>query len=152
MKKTTFIQKYLHDHIPLSKAMEVAVVEAGIERIVLSAPLKPNINHRETVFGGSASALAILAGWSLVHFRLQAEQIDCRVVIQRNQMSYEKPIFESFTAVSEFQDGEKWKRFCATIKRKGRARIVIRCDLVCSDQRVGVFEGFYVAFDNSGIN
>lgn len=66
------LQQYLHEHIPLSRAMQVSVVRAAQEGVVLSAPLAPNINHQETVFGGSASALAILAAWSLVHVRLQA--------------------------------------------------------------------------------
>ena len=47
--------------MPLSQAMQVTVVEASFQQVVLTAPLAPNINHRETVFGGSASAVAILA-------------------------------------------------------------------------------------------
>ena len=55
------IQDYLHEHIPLSKAMGATVLKVDLSGVVLSAPLEPNINHRETVFGGSASSLAILA-------------------------------------------------------------------------------------------
>ena len=74
---TTRLQNYLHAHIPLSKAMQVEAIFASAEAIVLGAPLEPNINHRETVFGGSASALAILSAWSLLHTRLQAEHVAC---------------------------------------------------------------------------
>jgi thioesterase domain-containing protein len=52
---------YLHEHIPLSHAMGVEVVEADWHSVTLRAPLAPNINHRETVFGGSASAVGIVA-------------------------------------------------------------------------------------------
>ena len=55
------LQTYLHQHIPLFQAMQVTVVEASLQQVVLTAPVAPNINHRETVFGGSASAVAILA-------------------------------------------------------------------------------------------
>ena len=48
------LQTYLHQHIPLSQAMQVTVMEASLQQVVLTAPLVPNINHRETVFGGSA--------------------------------------------------------------------------------------------------
>jgi thioesterase domain-containing protein len=57
------LERYLHEHIPLSHAMRVGVVTVDAGTVVLRAPLEPNINHRETVFGGSASALAILAAW-----------------------------------------------------------------------------------------
>ncbi len=52
------LQTYLHTHIPLSKAMEVEVVQATPDIIELRAPLAPNINHRGTAFGGSISTLA----------------------------------------------------------------------------------------------
>ena len=68
--------------------MEVTVVEASPHQVVLSAPLAPNINHRDTVFGGSASAVAILAAWSMLHLRLSAEGLGSRLVIQRNTMDY----------------------------------------------------------------
>ena len=55
------LEAYLHDRIPLSRAMAIAVVEAGPERVRLAAPLAPNINHRDTVFGGSAASLAMAA-------------------------------------------------------------------------------------------
>jgi thioesterase domain-containing protein len=75
----TEIKTYLYEHIPLSKAMEVDVVDASVDKVVLRAPLAPNINHRATVFGGSASALAILAAWTLLYVRLQQESLHCIV-------------------------------------------------------------------------
>ena len=51
----------LHAHIPLSAAMQVSVAAVDADGVTLQAPLAPNINHRDTVFGGSASAVAILA-------------------------------------------------------------------------------------------
>jgi thioesterase domain-containing protein len=45
--------------------MGVEVVKADWNGVTLRAPLAPTTNHRKTVFGGSASALAILAAWVL---------------------------------------------------------------------------------------
>ena len=49
------LESYLHEHIPITRAMQVRVVEIGPEHARLTAPLAPNINHRETVFGGGLS-------------------------------------------------------------------------------------------------
>jgi thioesterase domain-containing protein len=92
------LEAYLHQHIPISRAMQVAVVELAPGSVTLRAPLAPNINHRETVFGGSASAVAILAAWSLLHVRLASAGITSRLVIQHNTMSYDLPIAGAFTA------------------------------------------------------
>lgn len=92
------LQPYLHEHIPLSQAMRICVDSIGENAVVLRAPLAPNINHRRTVFGGSMSALAILAAWSLLHVRCRAAGIESRLVIQRNTMEYEQPVESEFTA------------------------------------------------------
>ncbi|MDY6978277.1 MAG: YiiD C-terminal domain-containing protein [Pseudomonadota bacterium] len=117
------LEAYLHEHIPLSKAMAVSVVGPGPENIVLSAPLAPNINHRETVFGGSASALATLAAWSLLHVRLRSEGFTSRLVIQRNMMEYDLPIDGTFTARASMEDVTQWSRFVRMLSRRGKAQV-----------------------------
>ena len=139
------LQKYLHDHIPLSTAMQVSVVDVSSDGVVLSAPLAPNINHRDTVFGGSASAVAILAAWSLLHSRLKSSGLSGRLVIQRNCMSYELPISGAFTARSFVSGPGAWEMFTRMLRRKGRARISVSCVLEYAGQAVGQFEGEFVA-------
>ena len=139
------LQQYLHDHIPLSKAMQVAVEQISPESVVLSAPLPPNINHRNTVFGGSASAAAILAAWSLLHTRLKRVGIACRLVIRRNTMSYDLPIDGTFTAVSFLGGNEDWLRFLRMLQRKGKARIAVHAELRFNGQVAGRLEGEFVA-------
>lgn len=139
------LEKYLHDHIPLSAAMDVRVRRATPERVELSAPLAPNINHRETVFGGSASALAILCAWSLLHVRMCEAGMRARLVIQRNEMSYDEPIVGDFLAVCELDDESAWERFRRMFERRGRARITLRAWLECGSRRVAGFEGDFVA-------
>jgi len=104
---TDEVQQYLYDHIPLSKAMQVSVVAMSDAEVLLSAPLAPNINHRDTVFGGSASALAILAAWSLLYVRLRNAGVECRIVIQRNTMEFQLPMDGEFFARSSLTQPEE---------------------------------------------
>src|SRR5690606_7398195 len=117
------LQSYLHEHIPPSAAMQVRVEVASPEQVVLGAPLQPNINHRDTVFGGGASALAIRAAWSLLHVKLAAAGYTTRLVIQRNTMRYEHAIRGDFTAHAPSPAPEAWRAFTRMLDRKGRARI-----------------------------
>lgn len=139
------LEQYLHKNIPLSQAIQVSVVEAEEESVVLSAPLEPNINHTESVFGGSASAVAILASWSMVHVRLKNAGIAGSIVIQSNTMSYQRPIYGTFTARSFIKQPESWEVFMRTLLRRGRARIVVSSILEYENQTVGNFEGNFVA-------
>jgi thioesterase domain-containing protein len=139
------LAQYLHEHIPLSRAMQVAVVEVTADSITLAAPIEPNVNHRGTVFGGSISAVAILAAWSLLHTRLSGEGVACRLVIQRNSIDYLKPVDADFTATSLPPAAGDWLTFTRMLARKGVARVTIRCLLKCSGATVAEFEGEFVA-------
>lgn len=145
MQDVRAIQAYLYEQIPLSEAMEVQVVEANNNVVILAAPLEANINHRSTVFGGSASALAILSAWTLINFRLQSEGIKTRLVIQKNTMSYDKPITSDFQAVCSLNEPEIWVRFIKIFQRKNRSRITVNSFLQCNEEQVGEFEGVFVA-------
>ena len=139
------LERYLHEHIPLTRAMALGVVAIAADAVILQAPLQPNINHRATVFGGSASALALLAGWALLHVRLHAEGVASRLVIQRNTMEYQQPIAAGFTAHSSLLQPERWRDFTQMLARKGKARIAVLAQLKSADLIVGRFTGEFVA-------
>lgn len=145
------LQLYLHEHIPLSLAMQVSVVSASADSVVLGAPLAPNINHRATVFGGSASALAILAAWSLLHVRLGGAGLQSRLVIQRNAMEYLEPIPGAFTARSMLEEPQGWPQFQRMFLRKGKARVAVASVLEHEGQVVGRFRGEFVALGAAAI-
>lgn len=146
------LQDYLHQHIPLSRAMEVAVLDASPRHVVLTAPLGPNINHRDTVFGGSASAVAILAAWSMLHLCLSAEGLGSRLVIQRNTMDYVAPMDGSFTAVAHAPAPQVWQPFTRMLQRKGLARIVQTSALHYQGELAGQLQGEFVAFGSGYVS
>ena len=143
------LEAYIHRQIPITSAMGVTLVEATIDRVVLSAPLAPNINHRETVFGGSAAAIATLAAWTLVLVRMRAEQLTGRLVIARNVMEFQKPITADFTAVASANDLDSWDRFVAGLIRKKRGRLTGTSVLLLNDEPVASFEGQFVAINDA---
>jgi thioesterase domain-containing protein len=139
------MERYLHEQIPLSAAMGVRVREASIARVLLSAPLEPNINHHSTVFGGSAAVLATLSAWTLLHLRLRDAGLAAQLVIQRSAMEYEKPIPGDFDAHCTFDDEQAWMRFRGTLERRRRARLALQAQLLFRAERMASFTGDFVA-------
>lgn len=139
------LEAYLHRHIPLSKAMAVTVVAADEDTVTLSAPLEPNVNHRGTVFGGSASALAMLAAWALLHTRLTAAGIRSALVVRRNTMDFRAPLTGEFTARASLVEPEAWPAFVARLERKGKAKIEARAVLEHDGVIAGELRGEFVA-------
>lgn len=139
------ITSYLHRHIPITSHLG-AVVESydGFE-VCISAPLAPNLNHRKTAFGGSMSALAILAGWTLLHLKLREEGLNTRLVIQKSGFDFSLPIESDFKAVGVMPSEESWERFLKILRRRGRARITVGSRIEGAGRRGGAHEGVYVA-------
>jgi thioesterase domain-containing protein len=135
---------YLHEHIPLSRAMDVSVVEASAEVVAIDAPLDPNINVHGTMFGGSAAVLGLLAAWSVFHLRLEAEGIANQLVIHRTEMEYLKPISGTARAVARL-DGVDWGSFTHMLERRGKARLTVAADLWSEGEVAARLVGEFVA-------
>ena len=124
-------------------AVEVEVATPQVVRLV--APLAPNTNHHGTVFGGSASAVAVLSAWGLLHVAMTDANIKADLVVQKSSMSYELPITGEFSAEATPPAPEKWQRFLAALLKYKRARINISSIVNCDGKKVGEFEGDFVA-------
>lgn len=139
------VEAYLHRHIPIASAMGVRVKTCDGVEVVLTAPLAANVNHRATVFGGSASAVAILAAWTWLHFALRDAGLTCRVVIQRNEMEYQRPIDGDFTAHCSGLEKSALEKLLRSLRRYGKGRVALAAELRLNDRRVATFGGDYVA-------
>ncbi|PSB13595.1 thioesterase [filamentous cyanobacterium CCP2] len=141
----TTVEQYLHEQIPLSKAIDVSVISISESGVILSAPLFPNINHRSTVFGGSMSAVAILAAWTFIHVQLQTLSIPCRIVIQNNHVEYLKPIQATFQAHCAAPPQQEWERLIKAVSKRGKGRVILNVEIYSEGLLVGKFQGQYVA-------
>src|SRR5262249_55822812 len=108
------LQNYLHDNIPLTRSMEVEVLASTEEGVSLRATLQPNIKHRQSAFGGSISALAMTAGWSYVHQRLQSLELPARIVVSNAETRFLQPAVDEFEAWCPAPPDKVWTRFVTT--------------------------------------
>lgn len=139
------LENYLHDNIPLSRAMGIRVLIASPARILLECPLEPNINHHGTAFGGSIAACATLAGWCWLHVFMQERQLPAKLVISGSSMDYLMPISGGFTAELRPPSLETILAFTQTYARRGSARIELEVDILCKGEIAAQFKGTYAA-------
>ena len=140
----TLLKKTLHEEIPLTREIGIDVIEATPQRIELSAPLSPNINHKCTAFGGSLYAVAVLAGWSMVFARLHTAGIHAHIVIQDAQIAYLLPVIESIHAECHVASDVDFERCLRMFERKGRGRIALDVQIVTQQGVAVKFCGNYV--------
>jgi thioesterase domain-containing protein len=125
--------------------MQAELRRWGADGLEMAAPLEPNLNHHGTFFGGSASALGILAGWSLVHLLTMEEGLEVQIVIQRVEIRYSAPAPGPLVARAEMPTPAAWERFVAMHQRHGLARLRVRVGLFCEGADVAVVDASYAA-------
>lgn len=114
---------FLHEQIPLTRAMELRAVEANDERLVLEAPLAPNRNHLGTAFGGSLQAVPTLACYGALWMLLREAGIDGHVVVKRAHASFHEPVNGKLRAICARPKTAEATAFLAALRRHGKARM-----------------------------
>lgn len=139
-------QQFLHDNIPLTKAMGISVEEFTPSKVAIKALLEPNVNHKGTAFGGSISSLMTICGWAMVFANIKEIDPDCHIVIHKSSINYLAPITRDFTAECTLDDTVIRDEFIDTYRKHKKSRI--RLTVVCrdNDKSLAEFQGFYVAF------
>jgi thioesterase domain-containing protein len=145
MLGTEAVERYLHEQIPLSRQMGIQVTTCDGTGVRLTAPLAPNINHMGTVFGGSASAVAMLCGWGLMHARIADLPFATGLVIRRNRMEFDSPIDGDFAAWCAAPGADTLAQFDASLADQGKARLELGVELLIGERRAASFAGVYVA-------
>lgn len=144
------VTSYLHQQMPLTKAMGLQVTQIDDDQTRLVAPLGPNLNHQQTAFGGSIAALGITAGWVYLHARLHREGfIRPRLIIQKSQVEYLHPMAGDMEACCGLPEAGEWEAFISRLRQKGRARIHRPAQIQCEGRIGAIHHGTYVAIDES---
>lgn len=136
-------EAFLHAQIPLTRAMGVEVESWDGRQLILRAPLEPNHNHLGTAFGGSLSALATLAGYSLLWLLLGDRE--AHIVIRDSSIRFRHPVRGALRAFCQRPGDEVWEEFRHQWSATGRAHLQLHATIEHEEQTCVEFEGTFVA-------
>ena len=141
------LEAVLHRDIPLTREMGIKALSWRDHQLRLHLPLAPNVNHKNTLFGGSLYCGAVLVGWGWLYLRLKEAGIDDgHIVIQDGQISYPLPVTRDGVAVCDAPDEASWEKFLKLYQRRGRARLALHTRIVVegSEETAVQFVGQFV--------
>lgn len=136
-------ERYLHEKIPLTRAMGVRVTRFDDEKLVITAPLAANHNHLGTAFGGSLGAIATLAGYALLW--LELDDRDSHIVIKSSSVQYRHPVTGDIRAVCKRLDQTQLEAFRTKFARTGKAGIELAVTIEENNRVCVDFQGLFVA-------
>ena len=137
------IEELFYSKIPITRALGVRVEEYDGRRLVLTAPLRENVNHLGTAFGGSLNALAVLSGYGLLWLELR--DAECHIVIRDSSIHYDRPVRGDIRAVCVRPDEETVEAFKSQFRQRGKARIVLDATVEDGGTVAVRFRGTFVA-------
>ena len=128
MNDAAALQAKIHSTIPLSAAMGYEIVELDDARIVVEAPLEPNINIHGTGFAGSLYSLGVLSAWALCNHLIEEAGLDAELVIAEADIRYRAPIRGRIRCCCRLNPNQI-QDLVADLRIRGRARIQVEVDI-----------------------
>lgn len=117
------LKQFFIDHLPITQFMGLEVESYDGDTLILTAPLEPNINDKQTAFGGSLYNTAVMACWGMIYLKTQEKNIQCNQVVTEGSMKYIAPVDGRIRAICHAPSEEELASFFDHFERKGRARI-----------------------------
>ncbi len=135
--KVPALELFLHEMIPLAKAMGVGVEVSDDRALVLTAPKEQNKNSLNTAFGGSLVSLATLAGygvvWELMKGESKSEKPEkpvWHIVVKESRAAYRRPVIGDLRAICERPAQAAIAEFKEALARYGKAKLKLRAAIV----------------------
>lgn len=139
------LKKKLRAEIPATRYLGIEPARCDSTALVLSAPLAPNRNDKDTAFAGSLCAITTLAGWSAIWLALHDADIAGTIVIRDSTIRYLRPVTRDFEAHCLLPTPAQLKRFLSTLSKLGKARLRLRVVIREGGVDALMFTGRYVA-------
>lgn len=117
------LKQFFIDHLPITQFMGLEVESYDGDTLILTAPLEPNINDKQTAFGGSLYNTAVMACWGMIYLKTQEKNIQCNQVVTEGRMKYIAPVDGRIRAICHAPSEEELTSFFEHFERKGKARI-----------------------------
>lgn len=132
--KVPALELFLHEMIPLAKAMGVGVELSDERALVLCAPKEQNRNSLNTAFGGSLVSLATLAGygvvWELMKNEKGAEKSEWSIVVKESKAAYRRPVLGDLRAICERPAQAAISEFKDALQRYGKAKLKLKASII----------------------
>jgi thioesterase domain-containing protein len=141
--KLRAVEKFLHEQIPITRAMGLRVTTNDASGFTIEAPVALNSNHLRTAFGGSINAVATLAAYGFLW--LELKDAAAHVVVAESSIRFLRPVRETIRATCLRPEANTLATFRGEFGEKQNARITLRVTVAEAGEIAAEFEGRFVA-------
>lgn len=137
------LQEFFENHLPITDFMGLALDQYDGKQLSLKAPLAPNINDKQTAFGGSLYNACVMACWGFAYLKSLEAGLEGSQVVAGGSIKYKAPVDKDFIAVCEAPEADVVEHFIDGFKRHGKGKITLNSTITCNGKVAVEFEGYY---------
>lgn len=127
--------------------MGVHDFQVSSNEVSLVLPLKPNINHKSTLFGGSLYSASALACYGLFLTGLRENGIGTNnIVIAEGHIKYTRPVNTDAKVVASWNSRDEKERFFRALLAKKKARVMMTAKSYVNSQICTDFNSLFAAW------
>jgi thioesterase domain-containing protein len=138
------LERIIHQKIPLTRAMGLRVRTIGDTALSLSFPLKENINHLGTGFGGSIMAAQAVCCWGWYLEQMEKSGLSGNLVVKTSHNRFLRPVTDKFEVKTKGLSSSVWKKFISELKKNKSADFKLEADVFCKAKLCSRFTGHFV--------
>lgn len=144
------VEEFLHNRIPLSKALNCQVIECSNNAISIRVPKFTNTVEGDQLFPGSAMAVSSLTAWTLLQITLRKlDYLPEIKLVKATWKGDEDADLESsgLAAHCNLPCDKEWQQFLRMLSRKAEANISLVTTTNGSVNGIGTFTCEFEARD-----
>lgn len=144
------VEEFLHNRIPLSKALNCQIIECNNSSISVRVPKFTNTVEGEQLFPGSAMAVSSLTAWTLLQVTLRKlDYLPDIKLVKASWKGSDDPDLESsgLAARCKLPCDKEWQQFLRMLSRKAQASISLVTTTNGSNNEIGTFTCEFEARD-----
>ncbi len=144
------VEEFLHQRIPLSKAINCQVIDCNNKSITLYAPKFANTVEGDTLYGGSILSLGLMAAWALLHISLHRLDYEPLARLQRADWKTQPEYNElgtSITAKCSLPSDKEWQQFLRMLSRRAKSKLTLESRIVNDETILATLSCEYQTID-----
>ncbi len=139
---------YLHRTVPITEVMRISAGTRTETSLSLRAPLAPNINDKQSAFGGTLASLCTLTAWATASLICREAEVEADLGVAESQIRYLAPVrLDWFEAIAQWPKSASEAVFIEQLQSQGHASITIDVSIEADGHPAVEFSGRIFAHD-----
>ena len=136
--------EYLRQHVPLTRQIDISAGRHCEQWFELCAPLTPNLNDKQTAFGGTLATLCTLSGWCIVSHICREAGFKVDIAVTESHIRYHRAVtMDPVAAHAFFPDPLTQQAFFQALREHGKARIEVSARIGSGEKKAVSFHSEY---------